>query len=305
MFPRKLFLVILVLSIASTYGCGGKDGKKKLSTSEKYEQAMQLTDPEAKAKKLADVGEEQASAGDIKAAEKSFDGAIKAAGQIETVDGKVSAYTIIAAEAIKGEMNTTARKAVEKAGDAVSRMEDKQAQTLQYAKLAVSYHKLGEERKPGIYLTKAKNQIESLETDSAQINCLCAVGYAFHQIDDAAGADELLGQAVAKSNALADARAKCDGLAAVASKRISMDQEGKATAILNDALAVARSIDDGQDETLISKVYALAAIGKQFKRAGKKDRATEIFEEASELAKKIKDTDARMDANGTISSSKK
>jgi len=305
MFLRKLILLTLVLSIATVAGCGGKKGKKKLSTNEKYEQAMKLTDPEAKAKKLADVGEEQASAGDIMAAEKSFDEAIKAAAQIETVDGKVSAYTIIAAEAIKAEMNSQARKAVDKAGDAVSGMEDPQAQTLQFAKLAVSYSKLGEDRKPKIYLTKAKNQIETLDTDSAQINCLVAVGYAYHQIEDASGADELLGQAIAKSNGLTDTRAKCDGLAAVASKRISMDQDDKAVAILKDALTVARSIDDGGDETLISKVYALAAIGKQFRRAGEKDQASEIFEEASALAKKIKDSDARMDANGTISSSKK
>jgi len=286
---RATLALICCLAPLLLAGCGG--GQKPVSLDDEYKDALAYSDPESKAQALVKVARKQARAGDIAGAEKSFNAARKAVDDVDSPAGKASALNALAYAEARASMIGRARETLGDTLRAVGGMEDHQAQAIEYGDMAVTYGLyLDEETKAQTFLVKACKLAEESASAANPANTLMEVAYDAYLLKDEKQADAIIAQAIAAARAAEAVNDKVSALVVVIEKLARMKKEEEAKKLLDDAVAITKTMPSDSPQAAYSKAYAMVKIAVPQARLGEKKAAKALLDEALDLAnEKVKD----------------
>lgn len=285
---RKLAFSTLPLCLLLA-GCGGGSAEGP-SLTEQYQNALKLSDPGQRSRRLAAVAEKQQQASDTQGADASLAAAKQAASEISDNASRAGALLNLAGSASRlGKSPTELQGLLVDAGKALDAIKDADAKVPLLADLAAAVGKYLKDTGGAVgYLKSAEEAAGTIAIAQAKANALTKVAVAFGQLGQTAEADRVLSAATEFAKSRMDPREQATCLAAVWSGLVSLKRTEQASAALAEARQIAEGID--ADE---SRAYALLGIAQKCTAAGQKDVAGELLGKASAAADKVTDSSAR------------
>lgn len=284
----SLFLVLIVV-LATLLGCNGspKGGK---SLGQQQQDAMKLSDPGQRARKLCPIADKQHKAGDVLGARSTLASARDAALAVKDPASRASALTFVAGYYAKLDQSTDdvksilreAAKAADEITDpdvkirALSELAAATGAHLKNATLAASYLKTAEEAAGGI---------ESVVT---KVTALARIAVAYHKVDRADDFNRVIAAAQELARTAAEPRQQCDALAEIGAALARAKQADESKAVFDEAEQVVATIPEPEGQA-----YALLNLAEKLSAAGRKDAAHQLLAQASTQADKVSDGSVR------------
>ena len=278
---RKYALGWMSLTALAMTRCGGGSSNTGPTLDAQYQQAMQITSPDAKVIKLLEVAGKQKTAGDTGGANKSLASASLAAGQIADPASRANALNGVAYEQVKFNASTEAKDTLKAVRDTIKEIESAQAKVPNLVDMSVSYARLGNADAAKAYLEEAESDAGGISETRYRVDALLRVSIGYFRCELPAESERVMSTTRELAATIADHRHRSDALAEIGDALRKMSSPD-APVVLDEAKAAADQIDDN-----LSKAFALVNLGSKQAGAQNYAAAKALLDAAEELSGKV------------------
>lgn len=231
---------LLVLSLVAVVGC--KKSESGSSLTQQYEQALKIPGDEARARKLASIGEAQLKAKDSSGAERSFAAAREAAELVTDPMQRAGVYiTLAVKQATSGNVDNQ-RSAVRGAAAAIDKIEIPEAKAENLADLGVLQARFVDRDVALATIQSAEDLIDEVSDFEGKVNVLSKVAKSYRAIKNHDEAERVLASASKMAAGIESPSEKIRALIAVARTQNDAGQKKTALATLAEAVEIAEGI---------------------------------------------------------------
>lgn len=238
--------LLLVFFLASAVGCKKSEGGSSLT--QQYEQALKIPSDEARARKLATIGEAQLKAKDNSGAERSFAAAREAAELVTDPMQRAGVYITLAVKQATSSSVENQRSAVRGAAAAIDKIEIPEAKAENLADLGVLQARFVDREVALATIQSAEELIDQVADFEGKVNVLSKVAKSYRAIRNQDEAERVLASASEMAAGIESPSERIRALIAVARTQNGAGQKKTALATLAEAVKVSEGITD--DATL-------------------------------------------------------
>jgi len=293
---RRCILLLAPLALLAVLGCtSASDSDSPAdgpSLTDRYEAAMRVSDPGARARDLMAVAVAQHAAKDSAGAKKSLSEAEKAGRKLEDNLARSSVYTRLASTYARLNQPYEAGQALKTAQQAALELETAEAQARALCSIGeVQGAKLDNPDTARLTLAKSLDLAQTVEDPEGRLTVLGSIATAYARSKLAAEAEQVIDRALADAGAIENPVTRAAALTAIAAAQVNMGQKEPAQATLAQAEAAAKEIEDHY-----KRVYRLRDIILQYIAAGNGAKANALYDQAKTVADGIQQSDSLNEA---------
>lgn len=271
-------ICLLAGALALSAGCSSKEEGSSLA--DQYTAAMKIPGDEARARKLAAIGEDQLKAKDYAGAERSFAAAREAAAELDDPMQAAGVYLTLAVKQAKSNSKNGSRQAVEQAAGKINQIEIAEAKAENLADLGILQARFVDKDVAVATIQSAEEMIDQVEGIEGKVNVLSKVTRAYRAIQNNDEAERVLVSAVDMANEIEAPSEKIRALIAVAHAQNKAGYKKAALATLGEAVTVAGTINDDVTLAALRRLDIAEAYGD----LGEKDLRQKQIDKAHDLA---------------------
>jgi hypothetical protein len=261
-----------------------------MSLTEQYQDALRVSDPAVRSRRLAAVAEMQHEAGDLLGSESSLAAASDAAHAVSDPASRAIALIKLAGVYVRLEQGPRGMQTLlAGAGKAADEISDADAKVPVLADLAVATgQQLKDVAAADAYLTTAEDAATSIALPLTKVTALAKIAGAYGKIEQPADAERLVAAALDLARNREDPRTRCDCLAEIAAAQYALKLTESATATFLEAEQAAAAIAAPD-----SRAYALLNLAEMAKSAGRPGDSQRLLGQAEEVARTVRDPSIR------------
>jgi tetratricopeptide (TPR) repeat protein len=283
--------VALAIALFAISGCGSKNSGDEQLVGGQHADGSPLT-ADARADALIVQAHEQYKAGDVAAAQASFDEATKVADEVKDAVTHASLFARIAEGHAEIGNKTAASDALDKARNSGAKIkipEDKVAHLCQIA--AAQSKALKQTARAVATLKDAKGYLAYIEAPETKAMAMSAIARGYANVDKPIDGQRAVAQALEVARTIDDPLGRSQVLAVIAGSQAAVQQPDQAVATFDKAIDAAEKIGDPRP-----RVFALVNIAQQLAGAGHNRRAKELLDQADDLIATLANNDLKRTA---------
>lgn len=283
---RPLANLLVALFGSTLLGCGSSKPEGGANFTQQIEQAQQESTPEARARKLAKIGNSQFKTGDLGGAQQTLTLAEQACAEVKDPADKASVLSLLATAQARAGNQLKARDALSAAREATGKIENQEHKAAALTKIGSV---TGVELK---ILDSAKEDLHAATALADQVDpegkvlLLISISQAYAKLNSKADSDAALAAALVAASEIEDPFKASEAIADVGVIQASRGHTESAKTSFDMALERARIVPK-----LYSKVFALTVIAEKLTAAGDKEQAATVLDEAEPMLKQITEVD--------------
>ncbi len=277
----------LFLALSFLAGCGG-GGSATPDIATERKNAMKMSDPVARSRKLVAVADKQRKVGDVLGAKETLVAATDAAEQITEAGSQAGSYVQIAGSILRGGDLGAGKDMLKKVEKIAAEIPDAGVKASIYADLAGVYREQSPD-KASYWLKQARETAAQVANPEQKGIALARIGEATIRAELTDDAKQIVAELAELARSLEDLRKRSDALtdAAVLAGKVEPEL---ATTLLTEADEAAAGTEDAY-----TRSHAYLSMANKLAKAGKKSDAAPRAAKASDLADKVGDSTLRIE----------
>lgn len=281
----RLLAWCCLLALTGCGGCGGGSSSSGGSFAKQYEQASNEKNPERKAQLFIKLADNQRKAKDTHGAKQTLNDATMASREVEDPLGRANLFRRIARVQARVDNRAGAGLALNSARGAAANIQQAEFHAKSLCDIGeVEGYWLGNASDARGTIEEAEKLSAKVEDVGGRVAALAHVGWAYGRSDLVAPSQRAFQAAFDLATTIDDPSARCRALLTIAAEQNLLEEGPAAQATLAKARAAADQI-----QAEYSRATKMADIAVQLAKAGERNEALKLLEQADEVARQEKD----------------
>jgi len=243
-----------------------------------------------RAKKLMDIGLEQAKGQDLSGAESTLTEAAQACREVSEPEVRADLLAKLAERYFQIDRPRDARRVLDEARKTIDGLEKAEPKAKNLVSLGRAQALMKDQEGAGQTLRAAEEAAAKIEDLMGRIEVFCSIAAVHHKNTQAAEADRVLQSALKAIEQANDARVRSDALAQLALTQAQIGKKAEAEKTFAQALETTAKIDD-----FYRRINGMVEIALKLSRAGLAEKAQELLNDAEKLTPKIPQPDLQQE----------